>query len=160
MIHPGLLAAAGVSIWVYVVTPVGTMMFTAALAYAGFYPHIKERRVRHEEEQERQKRMDETMDAVLGCDPDPRIGKRRVIGLREVVPDLQKAIGVSANGKSVVEQVRDLDRKVSNVGHGQEILSQAFEEHERNDDRRFTEIGNELQGVKRTVSELAEGHGR
>lgn len=137
-----MLANSGTPIWLYLAGPPASVLLTALLVYAGFYPYFKDRR---ESARDREERIDATADAVLGREADLSRGRAKVVGLLEVTSEqgkelraISRTIGsVDGSGKTVMAHVHEASDGVRRVGASQRGLAEKLEAHVADNERRF-----------------------
>jgi hypothetical protein len=130
-----LVGNSGTPIWLYLAGPPATMLLTALLVYAGFYPYFRDRR---QSVRDREERIEATADAVLGREADLSRGRTKVIGLLEASDEqrreiraISRAVGtVNGSGKTVMTLVHEANDGVRRLG-------EQLEAHTVDDDRRF-----------------------
>jgi hypothetical protein len=125
-----VLADAG-TFWVIGGPFIGALAAVLALG-ALYYPLWK---TRQKEADERNERIDRTCVAVLGVPADPSVGRYRTTpGLIHVVPlGDNEMTGVP----TVLGQLAAVGEAGEKIGHA---VAERLDEHERLDDKRFTEL--------------------
>jgi hypothetical protein len=127
------------------------MLASFVIAFASLYPHFRDRRDVAEARAHRERRLDETADAVLGREAVPDSGIRATRGMIDIQGDhtdtlkkIQRTVGtINGSGKPLAQSMDDLTTTVR--------------DHMKVDDARFDEIDREITKVKRSVADIAEG---
>jgi hypothetical protein len=153
-----LATASGVP-WTYVVIPWATLLLTAGLACAAFYPQMKDRRDTREQRAQLQEFQLAAAEAVLGRDADPRRGRPKVVGLVEVtafhgeqLTTISRTIGsTNGTGKTVMDHVHDAAATAERIGAGQSDLADRFDAHEEQDMIRFSAVESKLSALAAAI---------
>lgn len=99
-----------------IITPVLTVLFGGAAAYAAFYPQIRERRNHERQIRESARRLERAADIIFGFEGDPRRGLLPIKSLTKRVEEnevslaaIKKTIGLNgrAPSKSVLQMLDD-----------------------------------------------------
>lgn len=146
-----IASVSSVPLWAYLLFPCLMVLLTVGLVYGALYPFLKDRRQHADDRESREDRIDATVDVVLGRDADPKHGRAPIVGLINLQADdrrrlkkIDETIGsINGSGKTVIQMVEGID-------HG-------LKEHIAADERRFAGLDHKLDGVRKTVTELAEG---
>lgn len=150
-------AAAAPPWWVVIILPTLGIVFSAAIAFAAYYPHLKDRKVKQAAEEKHRKRAEATHDAVLGREADPYVGRARIPGLVETVPELRTAIAavqrtvghINGSGESVMDLIA--------AGNAEtKVVKEALEIHINQDTHRFDEANRAIGGNTQAISALTQ----
>lgn len=152
-----MLAAAAPPWWVVIILPTLGIVFSAAIAFAAYYPHLKDRKAKQEAEEKHRKRAEATHDAVLGREADPYVGRARIPGLVETVPELrlavdkvQRTVGhVNGSGDSVMDLIAKGNAETK-------VVKDALEIHINQDTHRFDEANRAIGANTQAISQLTD----
>lgn len=100
-----------VPLWLWILLPSLSIFVGAVAGGVGFFPFWRKRRERLAA---RANRIDNGIDAVLGCPADPTNGKPAIKGLVDVVPEIQQTLG-EMNGRTMMDLVHDIDNRLRSM---------------------------------------------